>query len=770
MPYQDDIHFENEVRRIARARWPQAEYSGAAIINGRERDGVFETEDVIHYIEATTSKRSEKAREDTKKVFELMSQQQKNGSMKGAIGWVVTKDEPTADQREEVKKHGKQQVKILSFIQFQQSIVDVPAYFQLRERHFFGSVKDPITGDIKADIKYVPLDLMNIDDESTYDIEIISSGLRRGKSFVLLGDYGAGKSMTLRQVYYCLEKKHRSGDNPLFPVYINLREHSGQDDPAEVLERHARKIGFDKPSSLVKAWRAGFIIPILDGFDEITSLGISTAKNKMREARRRSLEAIRRLIEQTPLSVGVIIAGREHFFNNEVERSRALSLRRDTIILTLNEFSERQIRNYLSNVDSKSSIKIPDWMPRRPLLVGYIVSRGLLESLSEDKNNLDHIDGWDYLLERIFDREASINPALEGATLRKILERLATIARATPEGLGPITQQQIRDAFIQICETEPDDQANLLLQRLPGLGVYRNEEDSRVFVDVELSGICRAKDIYDFISNPYDMLQDEQWKNAIASAGNCAGNDAIIKVCRDIKRNNIDYKVLCEPIILHLNKINGMNTLKSDIAALFCSLPYHPMQQIIIEEGIYDDFSFSFDKSEEGLRNIIFKNCFFSFIEIDTNCTTNCLPIFNGCIILKVSGRAGEKDLPKNVFINDTEIESFSDSAYTQSSILSINLSKGEKILLTILRKLFIQSLGGRAESALIRGLELNDRQLIPEIVRLLHQKGFLTIVNKGDGIIVVPIRKELHRVRSILAAPSSSTEPVLIEAKRIGR
>ncbi|MEG8000056.1 hypothetical protein LAV69_21725, partial [Klebsiella quasipneumoniae subsp. quasipneumoniae] len=112
----------------------------------------------------------------------------------------------------------------------------------------------------------------------------------------------------------------------MFPLYINLREHSGQDDPTEVIQRHARRVGFEKANTLVNAWRAGFVIPILDGFDEITSLGITASRNKMKEARRRSLEAIRKLIEQTPSSVGVIIAGREHFFNNKEERYDSLKL------------------------------------------------------------------------------------------------------------------------------------------------------------------------------------------------------------------------------------------------------------------------------------------------------------------------------------------------------------------------------------------------------------------------------------------------------------
>jgi len=111
MSFDSDDFFENEVRRISRAKWPQAEYDGAAMVGGRERDGIFETDEVVHFVEATTSRRADKAKEDTKKLFQLISQHQKSGSIKGAIGWFVTQNEPTADQREEVRSNGKNQVK-----------------------------------------------------------------------------------------------------------------------------------------------------------------------------------------------------------------------------------------------------------------------------------------------------------------------------------------------------------------------------------------------------------------------------------------------------------------------------------------------------------------------------------------------------------------------------------------------------------------------------------------------------------------------------------
>lgn len=465
-----------------------------------------------------------------------MAEQQRSGSMKGAIGWFVTKEEPTADQREEVRIHGKQQVKAVSFSQFQQSLVDVPAYFERRENHMFGSVIDPVTKAIRPSVTYIPLDLLDLESGEQLSVDVIASGLLHGQAYTILGDYGAGKSMTLRQIYFSLRDRYRSGGTPHFPLYINLREHSGQDDPSELLERHARRIGYDKPHSLVSAWRAGFAIIIIDGFDEITTLGISSARSKLKEARRRSLEAVRKLIEQTPGETGFVVAGRDHFFNTPEERRSALGIRSGTRTVAVGEFTRKQIKQYLEKVAGKD-IPFPAWLPTRPLLVAYIATRGLLEGSGILTEAIDSTDGWHYLLDQIFDRESKISPSLDGQTLRRILERLSTIARSSIDGMGPLTQQQIRNAYIQICDSEPDEQANLLLQRLPGLGVYRDEDDSRTFVDLELAEVCRARDVTDFIENPYGMLQDEGWRTTISLASSFVGPTAVTRICRNLEHS-----------------------------------------------------------------------------------------------------------------------------------------------------------------------------------------------------------------------------------------
>lgn len=767
MGYEEDLRFENEVRRIARARWPQAQFDGACILSGRERDGIFDTEEVVHFIEATTSKRADKAKEDTKKLFQLISEHQRSGSIKGAIGWFVTLDEPTADQRDAVKQAGKNQVKAVSFSQFQQAIIDVPGYFEKRENHLFGSIANPITGEVNYKCDYLPLDLLSLNDGSSISINDTLTGLASGKSYVLLGDYGAGKSMTLREIYFKLRDEYRNNGTPIFPAYINLREHSGQNDPSELLERHARKIGFERPSSLVAAWRAGFVILLIDGFDEITSLGISALRSRLKEARRRSLEAVRKLLEQTPYSVGYIVAGREHFFSTPDERASALGLRPGTITIALGELNKKQVSKYIKSISGNNS-KIPEWLPTRPLLISYLAHRGILEQSGAILQSIDSIDGWDVLLNKIFERESKISPSLDGPTLRSILERLATIARATSDGLGPLTQEQIRSAFIQICESEPDDQANLLLQRLPGLGIYRHEDDTRTFVDQELAGVCRAKDILDFILNSYSQLQNEGWLSSMRMVNGYAGNTAITRASREAKNN--PSLVDIDSAFQALNSHTELEVLKGDLAMLCAETSIEPRQNVVIENAVYENHTFSPSENSANLKKIKFKDCIFDSIDIGPQELSENLPKFEGCLFISVNDRTSQADLPLEKFDNNCTYERFAEYTKTQNAILSTTLSRGEKLILTILRKVFVQSLSGRSETALIRGLDLNDRPFVPEAIKLLQSHNLLTPYNRGDGTVWIPVRKELNRVRRILASPLTCGDQLLEDAKRLNR
>ena len=231
----ENEQFENDVRRIARELWPAAEYDGAAIVDRRETDGVFDTEECRHLVEATTSRKRSKAEDDIRKLSGLVAKLRAKSGTRAIRGWFITRDEPTAEQR------------------------------SVAERH-------------------------------------------RG--------------------------------------IINLRDHYGQDDPAEILHRHAKSVGFGTPHHLVRAWRAGYVHLLLDGFDEITALYIQGQWRRLKDNRYRAMAGIRRLIQEHPRSLGsastqfasragLLVAGRAHFFDNPSERRRALGLPTDALEVSL---------------------------------------------------------------------------------------------------------------------------------------------------------------------------------------------------------------------------------------------------------------------------------------------------------------------------------------------------------------------------------------------------------------------------------------------------
>ena len=232
---RENEFFEDEVRRIARELWPAASNSGSMMIDGRERDGVFETEECIHLVEATTSRRKDRAQENVDKLVPLIGKIQKKSSTKAVRGWIVTRDEPTVDQRQVVEKQ-RPVITILSFAHFQSRLIDSRAYLSIRDNWAFGSVRDPATGDKRPRVDYIELMLSNTKTGVIDTPANVLAGLHEGHRFVILGDYGAGKSMTLRWVFQALRSAHNRGETSKFPVYINLRDHYGQDAPQQNIE------------------------------------------------------------------------------------------------------------------------------------------------------------------------------------------------------------------------------------------------------------------------------------------------------------------------------------------------------------------------------------------------------------------------------------------------------------------------------------------------------------------------------------------------------
>ena len=80
--WRNGFELEDEVRRIARALWgTQDGDDSAQMIDGRERDCIFETEELTHYIECTRKRELAKVRDDAKKMVKYREMQAKHGQL-----------------------------------------------------------------------------------------------------------------------------------------------------------------------------------------------------------------------------------------------------------------------------------------------------------------------------------------------------------------------------------------------------------------------------------------------------------------------------------------------------------------------------------------------------------------------------------------------------------------------------------------------------------------------------------------------------------------
>lgn len=752
--YADSLNFENDVRRIARSLWPQDQFSGAAIVQGRERDGIFETQECVHILECTISRRKDKAIEDIKKIFTLIETHRKKKTHKAIKGWFVTLEEPTADQRSVATAY-KSLINILSFSQFQSLLIDANLYLSLRKRHKFGSIYNPNTGDSAADLKYIPIDLIPQDHIGMWKIESIVQAVIQGKRFVLLGDYGVGKSMSLREIFFKLEERHCEKKHCRCPIYINLREHHGQNNPAEILERHARNIGFPQHSNLVRAWKAGHTILLIDGFDEVSSLGLQGAWQKLKEARYRSMTGVRQLINESPEGTGICIAGRNSFFDTDAERKEALGLTISFIELILHEFNESQMEEFLESIGYKGSV--PAWLPSRPLLLSTLFSRGTRNPL-QVKDELFSADnpseGWHVLLNELCNREARIEAGISGTTIRKILESLATIARATTGKIGPMTPQIITQAFEEVVGYFPNDEALVVLQRLPGLGrAPLGDATSRVFIDSDLADAASAGDVIEFIHEPFTSKVIERLRNVKNCLGNIGRGLAAVSLKSHLSAGHF------KAAIQRLEKEGIQGAALADVILINSETSFNFSNSVYIYDA--DVGNLEINDRFPSWKNVSFDQCIFTNVEISQDIGAEILPIFKECLIHELEGRLSEKDLPTEKFIN-CSIEHFADKITTIDAIMKSQFSLRKRVLLTILKKLFVQSLSGRKEIALYRGLDQAAKDLVQPILKVLQSYKIIALSPGRGDKRWMPMKRQYSRVLKILNSPSNEDSLIL--------
>lgn len=748
--------FENEVRRIARSLWPSAQYQGASMIDNRERDGVFITDECVHLIECTVSRREDKAKEDIRKLTVLSETIKNRFSDRAVKCWFITLDEPTADQRKIASRHTNLVV-ALSINQFRSKLIDANAYIECRKNYRFGSMQDfERVG--KKEFRFTELDILD-DAGNRHSIAELVEDLIVGKRFVFLGDYGAGKSTSMRELFINLQAKFMKNKIAKFPVLLNLRDHYSQTNPAEALERHARNVGYASPSHLVKAWLAGYAVILLDGFDELATAGWTGQAAKLKKLRYDSMQLLREFVRNTPEGCGIAVSGRRNYFDSAQELQKSLGIDYRFVHLSLNDFTEQQVHDYLAKKGWTQAF--PFWLPTRPLLLGYLASHDLLKQVvTVDVVGLDPAAGWDMLLKRICDRESEIEVGLDGDTIRRLIERLASKSRKDLDGVGPIQADEMLATFQEVCGYPPDDRSAVLIQRLPGLGIPNSEDGSRSFIDLSLADAAKAGDVVRFIESPFamDMTSASDWQSTLRGLG-------ILVAAHQCSSRNINSAKI-STAIQYAAKKHELYALCADVVQVAQELNCPYQNERVFIKGVFIP-EYSCGDNDDDFSRIEYQDCVFQSIDIAPDAQIDLLPNFVRCHFGTVDGRISEADMPSNKF-SDCSYGAFVSGASTSSAILSLDLPLGVRVLLVTLRKLYLQSGAGRRTSGLYRGLDQRAKSLVPGVLQLLKREDMVIETRSGGQPLWLPIRSQSGRVKRLISAPSSSDDKLISESYSI--
>lgn len=743
--------FEQRGLNLARSLHDPMGIQGAVMHNGRERDGLFVGHEDIHAYEFTVARTVDKAKKDGEKVAELLRDvgSCSGNALKTRTGWLVTLEEPLAGQRtaiEEIaKKHGER-IHIISIATLHQRICNSELYIQARDNAPFGSISFGGQPNVKAPNVPVGLESPTGDRISVREM---ADRLRSGQRSLLVGNYGVGKSHTLREIYSILRKDHfkRSKLTP-FPIHINLRDCGGLKTPAEILRRHAEEIGFDHANGLISAWRAGACVLLLDGFDEIVPSRWFGGAADLKTVRWEALSPIRRLVDETPNGAGVMVAGRSHYFSGQAEMASALGFK-SFERFTVPDFDETQLGEFLRQ--SGVSWTVPDWVPMRPLLLGYLVSIDA-DDASGVASAMSRAAGWRRFVDAICEREAQMFAGVRPDTIRAIVSRVATLARSRSDATGPVDMEMLSSAFVAANGYQPDEEGIQLLLRLPGLAAANPEDatEARVFVDRDLADTAYGLDLAEYALNPYGeshpLMSVASWATAASSLG--------IEVAADTLQEIGVATATVMSALVAREKHERFDAVMADLVRVATELPWERKRvgSSFLIVGVYFEHLILTDHPVYEV--VRFRDCVIEHLDVSGLDEASAVPHFQQALIGLLDGVSAMPPWLTGRFAS-CEIDRFSVATQTTAGIMQLGLDRESRIALTILKKVFGQRGSARKEGALSRGLALGDRPLVPKVLDELVSQGWLARSSAGNTVLYVGVRERRREALRALESPA---------------
>lgn len=250
---------EKLVRNIAEAKFGAT--ARAEDVGGVKCDCVLHLEGDVVIVEISKETTLDKLREDLAKFNVIRPYFFQRNIFPRC--YFVSLSDPTPSLIEAGKT---QYVKVLSVVQFVGEMLGRNQYATLRRAQPFGSAIDIVTGDPDSS-EYIPVSYYT-DDGETLTVADICTQLSQGKTLVLAGDYGSGKSRCVKEVYESLMASYAT--NLKSPIAINLRDNWGLNRAPEIINRHFTDLGLGASvADVLKTAFENSTVYLLDGFDEI---------------------------------------------------------------------------------------------------------------------------------------------------------------------------------------------------------------------------------------------------------------------------------------------------------------------------------------------------------------------------------------------------------------------------------------------------------------------------------------------------------------------
>jgi hypothetical protein len=253
---------------------------------------------------------------------------------------------------------------------------------------------------------------------------------------------------------------------------------------------------------------------------------------------------------------------------------------------------------------------------------------------------------WDRFLDLVCAREAEHERAvMDPPTIRRVLERLACVARATTSGTGPLSGIDLAEAYRAETGDAAGEGVLMQLQRLPGLTPREQDPSGRSFVDQDLLAALQGSAVARAIAENSTDLVARRWLGGLSRDGvrmaahilRAKGFDAVTvlvtaaRLCRDSKEGLAENQLAADATVIAIELAREEGGIDA--------------KGIVLDGVEFEEL----DLEDAYVQNLTIVNSVINTLTVGPGLGSSSVLVKN-TTICRVNGVSSEKGLPADVF------------------------------------------------------------------------------------------------------------------------